>query len=55
MNWIIIGIVALALGLVVGNLMLLKHSANTKMPSLKDKKPGQDQGYDNENWDDDDY
>lgn len=41
--WLIIVIV---LGLVVGNILLLKHSANMKLP-----KPKHDN---NKNWDDED-
>lgn len=31
-TWAIILIISLVLGIIVGNLMLLKHSANMKLP-----------------------
>ena len=36
MVWLMI---ALAVGIIIGNLMLLKHTAHIKMPSLKDRQP----------------
>ena len=53
MNWMVIGIIALAFGLVIGNIMLLKHTANMKMPSLKDKQTPQHQNK-QDAWDEDD-
>lgn len=46
MNWPLFWALALAFGVIVGNIMLIKHSAKIKMPSLKDlsepfpKQPG---------------
>lgn len=36
MIWIALLIV---FGIVIGNIMLVKHTANMKMPSLQDKQP----------------
>jgi hypothetical protein len=36
MNWPLFWALALAFGVIVGNIMLIKHSAKIKMPSLKD-------------------
>ena len=47
MNWPLFWALALAFGVIVGNIMLIKHSAKMKMPSLKDlsepfpKQPGE--------------
>ena len=35
MGWVI-GIIVLAIGIILSNIMLLKKTANHKMPSLKD-------------------
>ena len=45
MNWPLFWGIALAFGVIIGNIMLVKHSAKMKMPSLKDladplAKPG---------------
>jgi uncharacterized membrane protein YqgA involved in biofilm formation len=32
--WIVVVIIALALGLIIGNILLLKQSANQKMPKV---------------------
>lgn len=32
--WIVVGIIALAMGLIVGNILLLKQSANQKLPKV---------------------
>ncbi|WP_081909720.1 MULTISPECIES: DUF2897 family protein [Pseudidiomarina] len=34
--WLIVGLV-LVFGVVIGNIMLLRHTANMKMPSLKQR------------------
>ncbi|MDP4944352.1 DUF2897 family protein [Alishewanella sp. SMS8] len=36
MNWPLFWGIALAFGVIIGNIMLIKHSAKMKMPSLKD-------------------
>lgn len=36
MNWTLFWALALAFGVIIGNIMLIKHSAKMKMPSLKD-------------------
>lgn len=38
MNWPLVIGLALAFGVIVGNIMLIKHSAKMKIPSLKDLK-----------------
>ncbi|GGO70696.1 DUF2897 family protein [Bowmanella pacifica] len=58
MSWTVALIIALALGVIVGNLLLLKQTANHKLPSLKDKHPENQTSDDkNSGWDDeeDDY
>ncbi len=55
MVWLMI---LIAVGIIVGNLMLLKHTAHIKMPSLKDHQQRQEndkkqQDWDNDNWDND--
>lgn len=48
--------ILLAVGIIVGNLLLLRHSAHIKMPSLKDKQQrhsSQDKSQDD--WDKDDW
>ncbi|MCM2679287.1 DUF2897 family protein [Echinimonas agarilytica] len=35
-HWAVIGIIALAIGVIVSNLMLLKYSAKMKLPSRED-------------------
>lgn len=43
MNWPLFWALALAFGVVIGNVMLVKHSAKLKMPSLRDlEKPSDD-------------
>lgn len=37
LTWILI-IIAIVLGVIIGNILLLKHSANLKMPADKAKK-----------------
>ena len=46
MNMWVLLIIAVVLGLIVGNILLLKHSANMKLP-----KPKHDN---NKNWDEED-
>lgn len=36
MNWPLVLGLALAFGVIIGNIMLIKHSAKMKIPSLKD-------------------
>ncbi len=36
MNWPLFWGLAIAFGVIIGNIMLIKHSAKMKMPSLKD-------------------
>lgn len=45
LGWIIV-IIVMVLGVVVGNLLLIKHSANIKMPTAK-AKPIEDDESDN--------
>lgn len=45
--------ILLAVGIIVGNLMLLKHTAHIKMPSLKDKQQRQHDDSDDDDWRDD--
>jgi len=45
MNWWVVLIIVLALGMILGNILLVKYTANMKMP-----KPKHDN---NKNWDDD--
>ncbi|MDS0218517.1 DUF2897 family protein [Pseudidiomarina andamanensis] len=45
--------ILLAVGIIVGNLMLLKHTAHIKMPSLKDKQQRQQDDSDDDDWRDD--
>ena len=33
-TWFVIGIIVLALGFIIGNILLLKQSANQKMPKV---------------------
>lgn len=42
-SWVIVGIILLVLGLILGNILLLKSSANMKLPSLKDAKVSENQ------------
>jgi uncharacterized membrane protein YqgA involved in biofilm formation len=32
--WVVVAIIALALGLIIGNILLLKQSANQKLPKV---------------------
>ncbi|HAW93741.1 MULTISPECIES: DUF2897 family protein [unclassified Arsukibacterium] len=41
MNWPLFWALLFGFGMIVGNIMLVKHSANMKMPSLKDAKETQ--------------
>jgi len=50
MVWIMI---LVAVGIIIGNLMLLRHTAHMKMPSLKDKQPRHSDDHDA--WDNDDW
>ncbi|WP_126758614.1 DUF2897 family protein [Pseudidiomarina marina] len=50
MVWLMI---LLAVGIIVGNLMLLKHTAHIKMPSLKDKQQRHQDDSDDDDWRDD--
>lgn len=36
MNWPLFWALTLAFGVIIGNIMLIKHSAKMKMPNLKD-------------------
>lgn len=36
MNWPLFWVLLLAFGIIIGNIMLVKHSANMKIPNLKD-------------------
>ncbi len=38
MNWPLFWALLFGFGMVIGNIMLIKHSAKMKMPSLKDAK-----------------
>lgn len=38
MNWPLFWALLFAFGMIIGNIMLVKHSAKIKMPSLKDAK-----------------
>ncbi len=38
-TWLIVGIIFFVMALIVGNILLLKSSANMKLPSLKDAQP----------------
>ena len=52
MVWLII---LLAVGIIVGNLLLLKHTANMKMPSLSQQQQRQSHDdSDDDPWRDDD-
>ena len=42
----IVVIIAIVMGIIIGNIMILKDTASTKLPSLKDKTDN------NKNWDD---
>ncbi|MBT1063303.1 DUF2897 family protein [Bowmanella sp. Y26] len=55
MSWTVALIILLVLGVIVSNLLLLKQSANHKLPSLKDKQP-QDKTENQKGsaWDEDD-
>lgn len=44
MNWPLFLALAITFGFVIGNVMLVKHSAKQKMPSLKDIKNPSDVG-----------
>lgn len=44
MNWTLFWALAITFGFVIGNVMLVKHSAKHKMPSLKDIKNPADVG-----------
>ncbi|MBR9907991.1 MAG: DUF2897 family protein [Gammaproteobacteria bacterium] len=50
MVWIM---VLVAVGIIIGNLMLLRHTAHMKMPLLKDKQ--QRHSDDQDAWDNDDW
>ncbi len=39
MNWPLFWALVLAFGLVIGNIMLLKHAAKLKMPALRAEQP----------------
>ncbi|MAD76834.1 MAG: hypothetical protein CML20_18965 [Rheinheimera sp.] len=41
MNWPLFWALLFGFGMIVGNIMLVKHSAKMKMPSLKDAKETQ--------------
>lgn len=38
MNWPLFWALLFGFGMIIGNIMLVKHSAKIKMPSLKDAK-----------------
>ncbi|MBV2131015.1 DUF2897 family protein [Arsukibacterium indicum] len=38
MNWPLFWALLAGFGIIIGNIMLVKHSASMKMPSLKDAK-----------------
>ncbi|MDX1676862.1 DUF2897 family protein [Arsukibacterium sp.] len=38
MNWPLFWALLIGFGMIIGNIMLIKHSAKIKMPSLKDAK-----------------
>jgi hypothetical protein len=38
MNWPLFWALLFGFGMIIGNIMLVKHSAKMKMPSLKDAK-----------------
>ena len=38
MNWPLFWALLFGFGIIIGNIMLIKHSAKIKMPSLKDAK-----------------
>ncbi len=38
MNWPLFWALLLCFGIIIGNIMLIKHSAKLKIPSLKDAK-----------------
>jgi|TARA_B110000908_G_C10175620_1_gene413091 uncharacterized membrane protein YqgA involved in biofilm formation len=41
--WVVVAIIALALGLIIGNILLLKQSANQKLPKvIKDNNASYD-------------
>ncbi|WP_417658157.1 DUF2897 family protein [Pseudidiomarina sp.] len=52
MVWLMI---LLGVGIIIGNLMLLKHTAHIKMPSLKDhqQRHQEQEEKDNDKWSDD--
>ncbi|WP_088328826.1 DUF2897 family protein [Lacimicrobium sp. SS2-24] len=39
MTWEVALFIALPLGFIIGNIMLVKHTAKMKMPSLQDHQP----------------
>jgi hypothetical protein len=41
MNWPLFWALLFGFGMIIGNIMLVKHSASMKMPSLKDAKETQ--------------
>ncbi|WP_372626797.1 DUF2897 family protein [Arsukibacterium sp.] len=41
MNWPLFWALLFGFGMIIGNIMLVKHSAKMKMPSLKDAKETQ--------------
>ncbi|MDN4501355.1 DUF2897 family protein [Alteromonadaceae bacterium BrNp21-10] len=47
-TWIVVVIFIVVLGIIFGNIMILKDTAKTKMPSLKDKTDN------NAKWDEED-
>lgn len=57
MNWDVVLFIALPLFFIIGNIMMVKHTAKMKMPSLKDRMPDQNEQAEkpqsSENHDDD--
>lgn len=51
MVWLMI---ALAVGIIVGNLLLVKHTASMKMPSLSEQQRRQAEEQDRDDWDEED-
>ncbi|RUO79194.1 DUF2897 family protein [Pseudidiomarina taiwanensis] len=52
MVWLML---ALAFGIIIGNIMLVKHTANMKMPSLKDHEQKNADSPDSDESDDHDW
>lgn len=56
-SWWVAVIIIIVLGIIVSNIMLVKHTANMKMPKIKDSNANAKESYDNSSkwkkWDDD--